>query len=285
MHDERSMYRQQWPALRQHLRHLCLGRHGKILLDTLCDTAALQGDTLQAAVAAWRQAILDELAQKLHATDAWPGWRALLPLFADTERLYGTLAAVAENVCDEYTRGGMGTLWNVLHSYFTEARDELDGAKKTRLQVWRRLDRMRHDLNRQRRRQGLGDCKHLPELVAHVLELVQHRRLKDVPTTVEGVMSYFYEFDPAYTQAYDDELHSIETLQALTSRERQLDLAQCLEKLPPDLRQAIEVRFELQPQPVLLNQEAWHNHYGYSPRTLRYRADKALELLRQCMGL
>jgi hypothetical protein len=285
MHDERSMYRHQWPALRQQLRHLCLGRHAKVLLETLCDDDKPESEKLQAAVDAWRQAILDELAQKTRAADAWPGWRAVLPLFADTERLHRAIASVAETIRDEYTRGGMGTLWHVLHSHFIEARDELDGAKKTRLQVWRRLDRIRHDLNRQRRRQGLSDCQHLPELVAHVLEVLQKRRVKDVPMTVEGVMSYFYEFDPAYTQVYDDELHSIETLQELTGREWQLDLMKCLENLPPELRQAIDVRFEFQPQPAFLNQAAWRNHYGYSPRTLRDRADRALELLRQCMGL
>jgi len=170
MHDERSLYRHQWLTLRQQLRRLCLGRHANILLDALCDDDTQQGDKLRAAVDAWRQAILDEPAQHIHATDAWPGWQALLPLFATTERLYGALAAVAETIRDEYSRGGMGTLWNVLHSYFAEVRDELDGAKKTRLQVWRRIDRIRHALNRQRRRQGLGDCQHLPELVAHVLE-------------------------------------------------------------------------------------------------------------------
>jgi hypothetical protein len=69
-----------------------------------------------------------------------------MPLFADTERLHRVINAVAENLCDAYPGGGMGILWNVLHSYFVEARDELDGAKKTRLQVWRKIDRIRYDL-------------------------------------------------------------------------------------------------------------------------------------------
>jgi hypothetical protein len=76
MHDERSMYRQQWPAIRQHLRRLCLERHGKVLLETLCNSrepGSEHEQTVRAAVEAWRQRILDELAQKIRAAGAWPG--------------------------------------------------------------------------------------------------------------------------------------------------------------------------------------------------------------------
>ena len=63
MLDERHMYRVQWPVLRQHLHRLCLGCHGKALLDTLCGCKASDAaDGVQAAVDAWRQGILADLA-------------------------------------------------------------------------------------------------------------------------------------------------------------------------------------------------------------------------------
>ena len=39
MHDEHYMYRVQWPTLRRQLYHLCLNRHGTILLDAVCDSS------------------------------------------------------------------------------------------------------------------------------------------------------------------------------------------------------------------------------------------------------
>jgi hypothetical protein len=40
-----------------------------------------------------------------------------MPLFADAKRLYRVINAVAEDLCDTYPCGGMGTVWNVLHNY------------------------------------------------------------------------------------------------------------------------------------------------------------------------
>jgi DNA-directed RNA polymerase specialized sigma24 family protein len=286
MHDERYMYRMQWPVLRQHLHRLCLGSHGKVLLDPLCGCTAYDAtDRVQAAVDAWCQGILADLAQKAQAPDAWPGWAALLPLFGNTRRLYGDIGQAAEAICQEHADGATSIVWNVLRAYFSDCRDDLDGAKKTRLRVWRRLDRLRQELNRQRRRQGLGDCQHLPELVAYVLAAIQQRGLKDAPTTVEGVLSYFYEFDPAYTQAYDDELHSLEAAEELTGSDWLHDLARGLEQLPAELRQAVEVRYGLSSQSALRTIEEYCTHYGCSARTLRDRADRALQSLRQRLGL
>jgi hypothetical protein len=234
---------------------------------------------------AWRQAILAELAQKAHAADAWPGWAALMPLFGHTEHLAHDLGRTSERLCEEYSQGRTGTLWNVLHAYFTDQRDELDGARKTRLQVWRKLDRIRHDVNRQRRRQGLDDYQQLPELVVHILEVIDTRSLKDAPTTVDGVLSYFYEFDPAYAEPYNEELHGLSTVEALTSRDWQLDLARLFAQLPVELQQALEIRFEFRPQPVLRTAEERHAYYGCSDRTLRDRAERALQFLRQSLSL
>ena len=286
MHDEQYMYRVQWPALRQHLYRLCLGCHKHALLDTLCGCGEVSvADRVKTAIDTWRQGILEELAEKTHAADAWPGWGTLLPLLSDTERLYRDIGAMAEEICHEYADGSTSRVWHVLHAYFVDCRDELDGARKTRLQVWRKLNRIRHELNAQRRRQGLGDCQHLPELVAHLLAVIERSDVRDAPTTVEGVLSYFYEFDPIYAQPYDDEVHCLKALPELTDREWHIDLARCLEKLPEDLRQAVEMRFELRPQPVFLNAEDRAAYYGCSDRTLRHRANKALQLLRTELSL
>ena len=112
MHDEHYMYRVQWPTLRRQLYYLCLSRHSSILLDALCDRNSQeqsQKNSLQTAVNTWRQAILAELAQKAHATDAWPGWAALIPLFTATERLAHDLRHMAERLCQEYSQGRTGT--------------------------------------------------------------------------------------------------------------------------------------------------------------------------------
>jgi hypothetical protein len=287
MHDEHDMYRVQWPALRRQLHHLCLNRHGTILLDALRDSspqAKARQKTFQAAVNTWREAILAELAEKVRAADAWPGWRALMPLFGDTARLVHDLDRMAAQLRQEQSQSRTGTLWNVLRAYFADQRDALDGAGKTRLQVWRKLDRIRRDLHRQRRRQGLDDYQ-LPELVAHILEVIETRGVKDAPTTIEGVLSYFYEFDPAYAEPYNEELHGLGTVQELTSRDWQVDLTRLIEKLPTELQQALDIRFEFRPQPVFHTAEARRAYYGCSDRTLRDRAGRALQLLRQGLSL
>jgi len=284
MQDERDLYRVQWPTLRRHLHHLCLERHGSVLLDTLCASSTPAGD-LQAAVDAWRQSVLGELAQHARSTAAWPGWAALMPLFGDSDHLYGALAQCTDSICQADASEKTSVLWNILKEYFTACRDKLDGASPTRLQVWRRIDRIRHELQRQRQRQGLGECQDLAELVAHVLSVIAQRALKDAPTTVEGVLAYFYEFDPAYTEPYNEELHSLEAVEALTRSDWQRDLERCLAVLPADLRQAVEVSFVLRPQPVLRTDEEFQRHYGCSPRTMRDRAARALQRLREAMSL
>jgi hypothetical protein len=286
MYDERYLYRVQWPALRQHLYRLCLGPHKTALLERFCGCgASAVTNHLRAAVDAWRQAILQELEQKTRTPNAWPGWQALIPLFGHSERLYRDIGARAKEICDEYSSGRIGILWHVLHAYFTDWRDELDGGKKTRLEVWRKIDRIRRELNAQRRRQGLGDFQHLPELVAQVLAVIKSRDLKNAPTTVEGVWSYFTEFDPAYSQPYDEEMQGLELMQELTDRDWMIDLTRALEKLPTELRQALEIRYELRSQPMFRTEEERRRYYGCSDRTLRDRADKALKLLRESLGL
>lgn len=286
MHDEQVMYRVQWPTLCRHLHRLCRGQHTTVLLDTLCNGCEpCREHSVQPTVQAWQQAILNELAQKTHASDAWPGWEALIPLFGDTERLCHDLGQAAPAICHAYARGDTSTMWNVLRTYFTEMRDGLDGARKTRLQVWRRLDRLRHEFNRQRRRQGLPDCHALPELVAHLLIVITSHGCKDAPTTAEGVWSYFVEFDPVYARPYDENIHSLEALQVLTNTDWQLDLSRCLEQLPAELRQAVEVQYALRPHPVCRSAEEYRQQYGCSARTLRDRAAKAVQQLRQMLSL
>lgn len=284
MQDERDLYRVQWPTLRRHLHHLCLERHGSMLLDALCASGKPVCD-LQTAVDSWRQSVLGELAQRARPTAAWPGWAALMPLFGDSEHLYRALAQQADAICQADASGKTDVLWNALKEYFTACRDKLDGARPTRLQVWRRIDRIRHELQRQRQRQGLGECHDMAELAAHVLSVIEQRTVKDAPTTVEGVLSYFYEFDRAYTEPYDEELHGLEAVEELTSNDWQRDLTRCLAALPVDLRQAVEVCFTLCPQPVFHTDAEFSKHYGCSPRTMRDRAARALPLLREAMDL
>ena len=286
MHDEQVMYRIHWPALCQHLHRLCLGRHQTVLLDALCHGCEpCEEHRVTTTVQAWQQAILDELAQYTHAPDAWPGWEALIPLFGDTERLCHDIRQATPAICYAYARGDTSVVWNVLRTYFTAMRDSLDGARKTRLPVWRRLDRLRHAFNRHRRRQGLSDCDDLPELVAHILTVIESQGWKDAPTTVEGVWSYFVEFDPAYVRSYDEDIHSLEACQECTNKDWQLDLTRCLEHLPAELRQAVEVQYELRPHPVCRTDEDYRQHYGCSARTLRDRAAKAVQQLRQMLSL
>lgn len=284
MPDERDLYRVQWPTLRRHLHHLCLERHSSVLLDALCASGTAAYDC-QTAVDAWRHSVLDELAQRARPTAAWPGWGALMPLFGDSERLYQALAQQSESICLAQNSGKTDVLWKTLTEYFTACRDRLDGARPTRLQVWRRIDRIRHEWQRQRQRQGLGECHDVAELAAHVLSVIEQRALKDAPTTVEGVLSYFYEFDPAYTEPYSEELHGLEAVEALTRSDWQHDLERCLAALPADLRQAVEVCFALCPQPVFHTDAEFQRHYGCSRRTMRGRAARALQRLREAMGL
>ena len=98
-------------------------------------------------------------------------------------------------------------------------------------------------------------------------------------------MGYFYEFDPAYTEPYNEELHGLEAIQELTGSDWQHDLARCLAALPADLRQAVEVCFALRPQPVWRSDAEFSRYYGCSRRTMRDRAARALQRLRAAMDL
>ena len=261
MPDERDLYRMQWPTLRRQLHHLCLERYGSVLLAGFCIREA-SACGLRATVDRWRQHILDALTGRTQQPGAWPGWAALVPLFGDSERLYDALLQQADSIRQALAQGKTDVLWNVLHEYFIACRDALDGARPTRLQVWRQIDRIRHEWQRQRQRLGLGECYDLAEAASHVLSVIVQRTLKDAPTTIEGVLSYFYEFDPACSEPYNEELHSLEAVETLTGSDWQHDLARCLAALPADLRQAVEVGFALRPQPVFRTDAAFRSYYG-----------------------
>jgi hypothetical protein len=291
MDDEQYLYRVQWRTLCRHLYQLCLGRYKPLLLDALSDGGPPYTPArVQAAVDAWRQAILTDLAQRTRAAGAWRGWAALLPLFGDTARLDRAIAQAAEQICDEYAQGKTRRLWQVLRTYFIEMRDHLDGAKPTRLQVWRQLDQRRQAYNRQRRQHGLPDCDDVAEVAAYLLASIECDPFKDAPRTVEGVLSYLFEFDSARTRPYDEELAGLDTLLELTGEAGpqgpwQLALAHGLDHLPADLRQAVEWRFTLRPRPVLSSDTAYQRYYGCSQRTLRDRADRGVQHLRALLGL
>ena len=97
--------------------------------------------------------------------------------------------------------------------------------------------------------------------------------------------SYFVEFDPAYARPYDEDISSLEACQEFTNKDWQLDLTRCLDQLPAALRQAVEVQYELRPHPVCRTDEDYRHHYGCSARTLRDRAAKAVQQLRQMLSL
>lgn len=151
MDDAQQMYRLRWPALRRCLYQLCLrSDRVAVLLDGLrksTNQTPTGSQALRQAVATWRDAILADLAPKTLATDAWPGWRALMPLFGNTEKLTRALATQSEKICHEAVAGETRVLWYVLHAYFIDTRDHLDGVGPTRLGVWRKIDRIRRDLN------------------------------------------------------------------------------------------------------------------------------------------
>lgn len=106
-----------------------------------------------------------------------------------------------------------------------------------------------------------------------------------VPRTVEDALSYFYEFDPAYTEPYEEELHHLMVVEACTSHDWQHDLERCQAALPADLQQAVEVCFALRPQPACRTDAEFSAYYGCSRRTMRSRAARALQHLREAMAL
>ncbi|MBM3225952.1 MAG: hypothetical protein FJZ47_19445 [Candidatus Tectomicrobia bacterium] len=273
MPDEQHLYRVEWPRLRRHLYRVCLGQYRQLLLDQLCRCAGPVSDDVTSAVESWVQAILTDLARQAQVPDAWPGWAALLPLFGNMVRLSRDLGREAEAICQAEAHGDSSHLWNVLHAYFTDERDALDGGGTWRVPIWRRLDHLRRELTARRQQQGGGEYTDLAELVAELLLLIEERKEPDVPRTVEGLLAYFYAFDPIYTQPFEEERQGIDTLEELTDL-GWFDVQRAFMALPVELRQALEIRLGLRVQPL-----------GYSPRTLRDRAERAIQRLRQALTL
>lgn len=287
MHDEQELYRHQWRALRRTLYHVCLHPAQLQGLEGLCvDGHACPTLRVPMAVEGWRQRILAVLAQRAQARDAWAGYEALLPLFGDTNRLDRAIAQAAPQICQEFAQGETRCLWSILARYCSRARDRLTGAKPTREHCWRHLDRHRRAINLQRHAQGHPPCEDVAELAVHLLARLQAQPFKDAPRTLEDIISYFFEFDPAFTTPYNEEMHSLAPLLMYTSgggEEQQQALTHALTQLPADLRHAVEWRFRLSPQPILDSDEAYRRSYGCSQRALRARADRGVRHLRELL--
>ena len=62
-----------------------------------------------------------------------------------------------------------------------------------------------------------------------------------------------------------------------------IQLEQCVASLSTEQRQALTIRHNLGNEPSFLREQDFKRHYGFGWETLRKRADKARQLLRDCM--
>ncbi|MBK1646488.1 hypothetical protein CKO25_17920 [Thiocapsa imhoffii] len=277
-----------WQMLRL-LRRICL-LHKAELLERLCGR---QPD-ISEMLTTWFSNLTRHLESIIRSSGHRDGREAMaMALFRDAEGCAGAMSPSMGDICKAWHHGLENRidslLWNKLSQFFKRKMDELDGFAGGHgthvLQARRRLEKMVRAL-RERRAAASGSTKayrSLAELAADVAVEVRKGGLeKQLPATPSKILEYLYESEAAQAvieDPWDDTL----VLTEITSPETWIQLEQCIERLPPDWRIAVNVSLGLDEEPHFMNEAAFVQHYGVGREAMRKRASKARQQLLDCL--
>ena len=239
---------ERWEMLRL-VRRLCLQGKDE-LLERLCGGNADPGETVEA----WFSGIQRRLEDSIRATGARDGREAMtMGLFCDSASAVQALSASLPALCRAWARDteskSESIFWNTLNQYFKRKMDELDGYGGGHgthvLQARRRIDKMAKELvaSKAKRPKGRNSYASLAELAADLAIEVRKRHLeKQLPATPTKILEYLYEAEAATAvteDPWDDKL----ILGDIVSYGTLIQLEQCIQLLPAELREALMTKF------------------------------------------
>jgi hypothetical protein len=275
-----------------YLRRLCVVRHREALLSQICVACVEERPsvTLAQTIKAWSEGLQWELELVIRGDPDERGQmaRAAMGLLFDSVGQAQVIAGILEPLCTAYRHNRESRveqlLWNVLSQHFKDKMDQLDGfgggPGSHQLQVLRRIEQLGRDLEK-RRGKPYAD---LAELAADLLLEIQSRAMSNMPQTVATILEYLYASNARAAETLDDDSQRIELIaEFLATPDVLIQLDQCLEKLSPELRQALAIKFGPDSEPAFLREIDFKNHYGFGWETLRKRADQARRLLADCL--
>lgn len=277
-----------------YLRRLCVVHHREALLSQICAIAAGAGEhsgvPLTQAVKVWGEGLQWELELVIRGDpdDRGQMARAAMGLLFDSAGQVQVIEGILEPLCTAYRHNRDNRveqlLWNVLSQHFKDKMDQLDGfgggPGSHQLQVLRRIEQLSRELEKKRGKPYAD----IAELAADLLLEIQSRSMSNMPRTVATILEYLYASNARAAESLDDDTRRIELIaEFLATPDLLIQLEQCLEKLLPELRQALAIKFGLDSEPVFLREMDFKNHYGFGWETLRKRADKARFLMSDCL--
>jgi len=248
-------------------------------------------DSFAAIIANWCSTLQQQLELRILGNlESQAGTtRTALGLLFDLEGQTKAIAGIRQKLCDAHEVGNERQvnqlLWNVLSQHFKDKMDQLDsfggGPGTHQLQVMRRLDRLRRELQ-DRRGSPYSDRA---ELAADLQLEIRRTSQSNMPGTVQTILEYLYLLDQDYQMAIDDDAEHTELLSDILGDDplTMIQFQQCLDQLPEFLYQALSIQYELNDEPVFLREQDFKQHYGFGRETLRKRTARAERALAGCL--
>ena len=283
----------------QFLHRLCIQRHRDALLDPACAPCgdadgADCGDDLGDHIADWYQLIITELNGVImdikHRNPGYPVddrfESQAMALFIDPPATTRGLAKVIAQLCADLAAGRDrrcdAILWQVLSQYFKAEMDRSDGAEAGthRLKTRRRIDRLRKDLEER----GGTAFASIPDAATALQTEIAASHLTNMPSRQTTIEDYLWELAVDGLTTGDEEIDRDPLLlDFISTPEQELAVQQCVDRLPPELRQALSIKGHWNGEPVFLRSEHMAAHYGFGWETVRKRARAAEDQLRDCL--
>ena len=102
-------------------------------------------------------------------------------------------------------------------------------------------------------------------------------------TTPEAIIDYLYLIEADQARS-DLELEDLNVIAQVVSSERLILLEQCLQRLSPELYQALALELGLSDEPAFISEESFKEYYGVGREAMRKRLYKAREALSDCLA-
>jgi hypothetical protein len=294
----------QWPRLKRCLHRVCMA-HAEALVLRLCAEECWRVEASR-VVKEWIETrIGPDLNRRVIGAGAADGpgsspWALCLSLFYDPAGLAAQLQRSASDLCRAWGLGdderAKAIYWTAVSRYLYEARFLLDGPTgQHRLRNWNRIRKERAViLDEWRRASASASDRERPWLdrrlgdpAAMAAELVRRHRdpacrfsLDDVATT-DGVLAYLFAYLPHLD--IGDMEHELGVAAQLPDDLVEL-VSRCLDDaalLSAEEAAAIKLKYFEDPEPM--NDEAFHERFGFTRQTFRNRVKRALKKLAGCL--
>lgn len=277
-----QLYRKRWPVVRN-----IVCKIGVLYADILMESMVVpddQGLSWIQQIDPWYNAVTTHLNNKIVENKKNGGsgdlYSCCLSLFADRQDFHQSLWGEKEAILAYPTPAA------IIFTLVNRCCWRQQQTKPTRENVWRRIDKIRHQIQKDWAAQTDGEYLGGGQLMSMVLQALKEQNVPHRPKTVKTLYTYFLEFDDECVGnafSLEDAHVSTKEQYGVVDAEQRLLLRECIEQLPLKYKIALKIKYPriFKEAEMTIDTE----DHDMATNTVKVYYHKAVVQLKECMNL